>query len=101
MLVQVDSAPVMLVLQSLYKEAQRASIVAQEVMAQHKMSYDEFNQILCYLKEREMITNIEKNKSNGEAVYKLTRQGERLLEERIPSQYHRSGPTKGKGEYAC
>jgi predicted transcriptional regulator len=101
MVPQMDTPAVMMVLQCLYKEAQRASIVAQEVMAQCPMDYEEFQQIIFYLKQQEMITNIEKNKSNGEAVYKLTRQGERLLEQKIPSQYHSSGAAKGKGGYAC
>jgi len=101
MLIVLESPQVMLVLQCFYKEAQRASIVAKEVMAEQSISYEDFHEILGFLKKNGLITNIEKNKSNGEAVYKLTRLGERLLEERIPSQYHRSGPTKGKGEYAC
>jgi predicted transcriptional regulator len=98
---QIDAAQVMLVLQSLYKEAQRASMVAHEAMARHSITHEEFNQIVLFLTQNEMITNIEKNKSNGDAVYKLTRKGERLLEQKIPALYHSSGPAEGKGEYAC
>jgi predicted transcriptional regulator len=98
---QMDAAQVVVVLQCLYKEAQRSSNVAQEVLASHAISHDEFQQILEFLVQRDMITNIEKNRSNGDAVYKLTRKGEKLLEERIPSLYHGPGPAKRKGEYAC
>ena len=98
---QMDAAQVMLVLQSLYTEARRASNVAREVMAQHSVTHEEFNQIIDFLKQNDMITNIEKNKSNGEAVYKLTRKGERLLEQKIPSLYHGPESAAGKGESAC
>jgi predicted transcriptional regulator len=101
MVLQVDAAQAILVLQCLYKEARRSSNVAQEVMTSHSITHDEFIHIIDFLTLNEMIANIEKNKSNGEAVYKLTRKGERLLEHRIPSMYQRSASTKGKGEYAC
>ena len=101
MVLQVDAAQAIVVLQCLYKEARRSSNVAQEVSARHSITHDEFVHIIDFLALNDMITNIEKNKSNGDAVYKLTRKGERVLEHRIPSMYQRPTATKGKGEYAC
>jgi predicted transcriptional regulator len=101
MVLQVDAAQAIVVLQCLYTEARRASNVAQEVMERHSITHDEFVQIIDFLTSNEMISNIEKNRSNGDAVYKLTRKGERLLEHRIPSAYPRPSQTKNKGEYAC
>jgi predicted transcriptional regulator len=101
MVLQVDAAQAIMVLQCLYNEARRASNVAQEVLDRHSITHDEFIQIVDFLTTNDMITNIEKNRSNGDAVYKLTRKGERLLEHRIPSAYQRPSQTKGKGEYAC
>ncbi len=101
MVLQVDAAQAIVVLQCLYKEARRSSYVAHEVLARNSITHDEFVHIIDFLTLNEMITNIEKNKSNGDAVYKLTRKGERLLEHRIPSVYQQATATKGKGEYAC
>jgi len=101
MVLQVDAAQAIVVLQCLYNEARRASNIAREVLNRHSITHDEFVHIIDFLTLNDMITNIEKNKSNGDAVYKLTRKGERLLEHRIPSMYHQPAPTKGKGEYAC
>ena len=101
MVLQVDAAQAIVVLRCLYKEARRASNVAREVQDQNSITYDEFVHIIDFLTLNEMITNIEKNRSNGDAVYKLTRKGERLLEHRIPSMYQRPAANKGKGEYAC
>ena len=88
--VKLEAPPVLMVLQCLYKDAQRASLVAQEVMAKHPLTYEQVQEVLESLRDKELITNIEKNKSNGEAVYKLTRLGEKLLEERIPLRYHKA-----------
>jgi predicted transcriptional regulator len=88
--VKLESAPVLMVLQCLYKDAQRASLVAQEVMAKHHLKYEQVQKLLEGLRDKELITNIEKNKSNGDAVYKLTRLGEKLLEERIPPRYQKA-----------
>ena len=88
---KLDAPPVLFVLQCLYKDAQRASLVAQEAMGKHQLTYEQFHEILALLRDKELITNIEKNKSNGEAVYKLTRIGETLLEEKIPLRYHKRG----------
>jgi predicted transcriptional regulator len=101
MVLQVDAAQAILVLQCLYNEARRASNVAREVETRHSITHDEFIHIIDFLALNEMITNIEKNRSNGDAVYKLTRKGERLLEQRAPSMTQRPAPAKGKGEYAC
>jgi hypothetical protein len=101
MVLQVDAAQAIVVLQCLYTEARRASKVAQEVLERHSVTHDEFVHIIEFLTLNEMITNIEKNRSNGDAVYKLTRKGERLLEHRVPSMCQRPAPAKGKGEYAC
>ena len=101
MVLQVDAAQAIVVLQCLYKEARRASNVAQEVMVSHSITRDEFVHIIDFLTLNEMITNIEKNRSNGDAVYKLTRKGERLLEHRIPPASQRPASSTGKGEYAC
>ena len=97
--VKVEAPPVLMVLRCLYKDAQRASLVAQEVMAKHPLTYEQVQELLEGLKQSNLITNIEKNKSNGEAVYKLTRQGEKLLEEQIPLRYHMMH--KGKEPLAC
>ena len=96
---KLEAPQVLMVLRCLYKDAQRASLVAQEVMAKHPLTYEQVQELLEQLKQDELITNIEKNRSNGEAVYKLTRQGEKLLEERIPLTY--SKPHKGKEPLAC
>jgi predicted transcriptional regulator len=101
MVLQVDAAQAIVILHCLYNEARRASNVAREVQARHSISHDEFVKIIEFLTSNDMITNIEKNRSNGDAVYKLTRKGESLLEHRIPSMYQRPAAKKGKGEYAC
>ena len=101
MVLQVDAAQAIVVLQCLYKEARRASNVAREVMGRNSISTDDFNQIIEFLSANGMITNIEKNRSNGDAVYKLTRKGESVLEHRIPAEHQRRRPAQGKGEYAC
>jgi len=88
--VKLEAPAVLMVLQCLYKDAQRASLVALEVMGKYPLSYAQVQEILGYLRENGLISNIEKNKSNGEAVYKLTRLGEKLLEEKIPLRYHKA-----------
>lgn len=85
---KLEAPSVLMVLRCLYKDAQRAPLLAQEVMAKYPLRYEQVQDLLEYLRLNELITNIEKNKSNGEAVYKLTRRGEKLLEEMIPLRYH-------------
>lgn len=97
--IKMEAPPVLMVLRCLYKDAQRASLVAQEVMARHPLKYEQVQELLDYLKHNDLITNIEKNKSNGDAVYKLTRLGEKLLEERIPLTYNKAH--KAKEPLAC
>jgi predicted transcriptional regulator len=87
---KLEAPAVLMVLRCLYKDAQRASLVAQEVMAKHPLTYEQVQDLLEYLQQNDMITNIEKNKSNGDAVYKLTRLGEKLLEERIPLKFNKA-----------
>ena len=96
---KLEAPQVLMVLRCLYKDAQRASLVAQEVMVKHPLTYEQVQDLLEYLRHNDLITNIEKNKSNGEAVYKLTRLGEKLLEERIPLRYHKAH--KGREPLAC
>lgn len=96
---KMEAPPVLMVLRCLYKDAQRASLVAREVMAKHPVTYEQVQGILEFLRQKDIIANIEKNKSNGEAVYKLTRLGEKLLEDRITLRYHKVH--KGKEPLAC
>jgi predicted transcriptional regulator len=97
--VKLEAPPVLMVLRCLYKDAQRASLLAQEVMAKHPLTYEQVQDLLECLRQKDLIANIEKNRSNGEAVYKLTRMGEKLLEERIPLKYHKVH--KGREPLAC
>ena len=84
----IDASPVLDVLRNLYKGALRGSKVVDDVVRHHKLTREEANDILKYLTGQKLVINIEKNKSNGEAVYKLTRTGEAFLEERLPTLYH-------------
>jgi len=95
----LEAPPAIMVLRCLYKDAQRASLVAREVMAKHPLTYEQVHELLEYLCKNDLITNIEKNRSNGEAVYKLTRRGERLLEEKIPLAFRKTH--RGKEPLAC
>jgi predicted transcriptional regulator len=83
----IESAPIVLIMKCLYKEPQRGSKIYDEIKAKSGLTYEHFGKLLLQLQTEQLIENIEKNKSNGHAVYKLTRAGEKILERYIHSQY--------------
>jgi len=83
----VESAPMVLIMKCLYKEPQRGSRIYEEIKAKSGLTYEHFGKLLAQLQTEQLVENIEKNKSNGHAVYKLTRAGETILERYIHKQY--------------
>ncbi|MGQ9582120.1 MAG: hypothetical protein ACUVV6_01225 [Thermoplasmatota archaeon] len=85
MAINLDHPMVLLVMRKLYKGPLRASKVAEETNLEQNLTWNQVQEILHALNEHGLVLNIEKNKSNGEAVYKLTRAGEARLEEMMHS----------------
>lgn len=81
MSISLDHPGVLLVMRKLYKGPLRASKVVEETNREQNLTCNQIQEILHTLNENGLVLNIEKNKSNGEAVYKLTRAGEARLEE--------------------
>ncbi len=77
----LDHPAVLSVMRNLYIGPLRASKIVEEITREHELTYSHVQEILLGLTEQGLVVNIEKNKSNGEAVYKLTRTGESRLEE--------------------
>jgi len=95
----LENAPMMLIMRCLYKEPQRGTKIFEEIAPRSGLSYDNFSKLLAQLAEENLIENIEKNKSNGKAVYKLTRAGEKLLEKSAHKKYEH--PCADERHAAC
>ncbi|MEM4728542.1 MAG: hypothetical protein QXH42_02110 [Thermoplasmata archaeon] len=94
---EIDAPVVLDTLRNLYKGALRGSRVLDDIVRVHRITHEEAVEVLHFLLKNQLILNIEKNRINGDAVYKLTRRGEVVIEERLSCLYHPNPKAGGVG----
>ncbi len=73
---------------ALYREPMRQSKVARAIALSRQVSEKAVLQALARLRERKLIKNIDKVTNEGsEPIYKLTREGESVLENAVAQQF--------------